>query len=97
MSKTNCNSIITNINDDGDENATVTLYPNPSNGKFNLMTTGSEIFFFEVRNLLGIKILSSAIENDKIEIDISSQAPGIYFVQAFYRNGISVTRKIMIE
>ncbi len=97
MSKTNCNSIITNINDDGHENATVTLYPNPSNGKFNLMTTGSEVIFFEVRNLLGVKILSSAIENNKIEIDMSSQASGIYFVQAFYRNGISVTKKIMIE
>lgn len=95
MLKANCNSIITGV-DENEESGFLMLYPNPSNGKFDL-TTGTSIKFFEICNLLGVKILSATIETNKMEIDISGQSSGIYFIRFFYRDGTSVTKKIMIE
>lgn len=93
----NCNSFITSIDNKKDNASALKLYPNPSNGKFTLEAQEAGITFFEISNLFGVKILSSKVERNKMEINLSSQSSGIYFIRAVYRNGTSVTKKIMIQ
>lgn len=92
-----CNSILTGIDDKENNAATFTLYPNPSKGKFNLETRENGITFFEISNLFGVKILSSKVEHNKMEIDLSSESSGIYFIRYFLKDGTSSTKKIRIQ
>ena len=49
----------------------VFIYPNPSNGKFNLEIDSPENKKIEIFTLLGEKIYSKEIENSKMELNIS--------------------------
>lgn len=55
----------------------VSIYPNPSNGKFTINVKGE----LEIYNVLGEKIYHSTITSPKSEIDLSEKAKGIYFLQ----------------
>lgn len=91
-----CNSIITGIHEQ-ESPFTATLYPNPSNGKFQLITHDLKNSFFEINNVLGTTILKSKIEWDETKIDLSSQPTGIYFVRIYRNNGLLITKKIIIH
>jgi hypothetical protein len=91
-----CNSIITGINENKDE-VVATLYPNPSNGKFELLTHDLQNASFEITNILGTTILKSKIEKDKTEIDLMTQATGIYFIRIYTSTGLLTTKKIVIN
>lgn len=73
------------------------LYPNPTTGKFNLITMNTESDFYEINNLLGVKIINSIIDKDQTEIDLSPYANGVYFIRVYTKNGQSVTKKIIKE
>lgn len=91
-----CDSFITSINDKNSASA-IKLYPNPSNGKFNLEITETTITSFEISNLFGVKILSSKIDSNKMEVNLSSESSGIYFIRCFFKDGTSSTKKIRIQ
>ena len=62
---------------------TVRLYPNPTNGIFNLEFTGDIKDFqkLEIRSLIGEKVfVADYFTGEKIAIDISSRTTGIYIV-----------------
>jgi hypothetical protein len=76
----------------------VNIYPNPSEGKFTIATSGKEISSVEIYNVMGEKVysfLNSGSVNVK-EIDISSQPDGVYFISMRSQNDVS-TQKIVIS
>ncbi|NTW34264.1 MAG: T9SS type A sorting domain-containing protein [Bacteroidetes bacterium] len=79
---------------------TINIFPNPSNGKFNLEVLGNkgQITNLEIYNVLGELIYSSPIQKQQTsnEIDISNSPKGIYFVKIY--NGEKVySKKIVIQ
>jgi len=79
--------------------ATLSVYPNPSRGKFQFTIEGSrpvKDHYVEIYNVHGERILQSGITNSKSEIDLSKQAGGIYFIKIYNGHAI-LTKKITIK
>ncbi|MGM0620491.1 MAG: T9SS type A sorting domain-containing protein [Bacteroidota bacterium] len=76
----------------------VTVFPNPSNGKFTVTTIDGSIDAIYIYNVTGIKVFSTSdiklIANN--EIDISDYKKGIYFIKIDSRDKIH-TKKIVIQ
>jgi hypothetical protein len=73
------------VNETGDDNNEIKLFPNPTSGKFNVQVSNLKVQNLEVYNVLGEKVYSKSL-NDKqtsIEINLSDHADGIYFVKLF--------------
>ena len=70
------------------------MYPNPSNGTFTVKSTVNE-YMLIVFDMLGQRILSRRVQNEKEEISLSTAANGMYFIQEQYKNGIA-TQKLII-
>lgn len=77
------------INNISSENASIKVYPNPSNGKFTITiesgqwTMDNERTQITAYNILGEKIpLQLSIVNRQLSIDLSDQPNGIYFLNA---------------
>ena len=86
---------------------TISVYPNPSNGKFNIslgqseVVSGSQILKqvqhdISIYNILGEKIYQSVIANSKSEIDLSNQTKGVYFIKIYFGETV-LTKKIVIQ
>lgn len=85
------NSVSTGLDRNNELLNNVSIMPNPTNGVFNINTSFSESknIKINISNILGQIILSNeynAITNDKIQLDLTQQANGIYFVTV--SNGI---------
>lgn len=79
--------------------SSISLYPNPSNGKFQLSIDDSQIArnsIMEIFNLHGARIYQAAIINSITDIELSNQKKGIYFVK-IYNGQTILTRKIVIQ
>lgn len=75
-------------------NGGISIYPNPSNGIFNINNTFNSNTDIYIYNINGKLVFNSTLNSDVNFIDISSQASGIYFVK--YINGsIIKTTKIV--
>jgi len=79
--KRSINNLITS-NFEQNINNTFYVYPNPTNGKFNI-TNENAIKSIEILNIFGKVIYNGKIDDyiNKIEIDISSFSKGIYFIK----------------
>jgi PKD repeat protein len=80
---------------------TIAVYPNPSNGLFNIdfnMNNDANIEI-QVTNLLGesvlVRNLGSINGNHKDAIDITSAAPGVYYVTVISDDKIVMTNKLV--
>lgn len=75
------------------------IYPNPSNGKFQITVDGLPFIKngnIEIYNVQGKIVYQSVITNTKSDIDLSNQTIGIYFVKIY--NGQTVlTKKIALQ
>ena len=70
------------------------MYPNPSQGTFTIESTVND-YTLVVMNMLGQRILTKRVQSEKQEIDISTVANGMYFIQEQYKNGMA-TQKLII-
>jgi len=81
-------------------NKSISVYPNPSNGKFNvqLSETSSQLSV-EVYNVLGEKVLSQlSTVNYPLSIDLVGNPPGVYFYRITDKQGSQIaTGKLMIQ
>lgn len=79
------------------ENSTISVYPNPTNGKFTI-NSNSTISSVEIYNLLGARIPADIKLNQQVscEIDLSGQARGIYLIK-INKEGNNSTRKIVVQ
>jgi len=70
---------------------TITIYPNPNNGVFNLIMNNEQgMMNVEVYNILGEKVYSNSIFNMQgtiFNIDLSSQADGVYLYRVLNSTG----------
>ena len=75
------------------------IYPNPSNGVFNIRGSKTNVQKIEAFNQLGEKIYESVPENfqDIIPVDISENPSGIYLLVIHDTNGTTLTKKIIIN
>lgn len=90
-------TLLTSINEkEGIEN-TLSIFPNPSSGKFQLTFSNSKSGTIEVMDVLGNKILKSEIKSESTEIDLSDEIPGIYFVRISDSKGNFTMKKIVKE
>ena len=75
--------------------ASLVIYPNPSNGIFNIATKDIEIDAIEVYDALGkqISIKYNTANASNVELDLTNASTGIYFVR-IQSNDQIVTKKI---
>lgn len=76
------------------------IYPNPNNGVFSIMITGSSAALdVLVFNVIGEKVFSLQLLGDHgAKIDLSSLQKGLYVVQIIDKNRSEViTRRMHIE
>jgi hypothetical protein len=80
-----------------DARPTLTISPNPSDGRFNIVTDmpGNEIIHFRVIDIHGRKIYSVDTHERRISIDISEYPSGMYFVRADGANAMQSNRLII--
>jgi len=58
------------------------LYPNPTTGVFNVdVNTFGGTALIEVYSIVGKQVFSKTISNNKLEINITNQPKGVYFVK----------------
>jgi PKD repeat protein len=79
----------------------IELYPNPSNGQFNisLSTTQATSYELNLVNALGMTLLNKTIEvngNYSESIDVSSLSDGVYYLY-MKTNENSIIRKVVIQ
>lgn len=72
---------------DENELSKVLVYPNPSNGVFNIQ--GQGIRKIEVFNAFGQAVVSEETSNDHLQIDLRRYADGCYMLRIVTDNGIS--------
>lgn len=80
--------------DDKQWNDSVTLFPNPARGIFNIDSKLSALTKVELYSVMGSKILETSTNLNTIRID--GLAGGIYLVK-IYSGNKSTTRKLIIE
>jgi hypothetical protein len=73
----------------------IIIYPNPTNGKFTVLTGKTNSV--EVFNVLGEKIFNAIINGGTADINLSDIPKGIYFVRLTYNEGRYQTEKIIIQ
>lgn len=66
----------------------VSVYPNPSDGVFQVEGTGIERV--EVYNTLGQRVFMEKAKADKMSVDLKAQAEGLYTLRVVTANGVSV-------
>ena len=76
----------------------ISVYPNPTDGIFTVSDTKTdEIFSVEVSNVLGSIVFSGNNFNNKVQIDLSSQAKGVYFVKTIIQGKTEQETKIIYQ
>lgn len=68
----------------------ISIYPNPTNGEFNV--TGKNINQIEVMNINGEIVKTIKPSMGQTTIDLSNQSKGIYFVRTTTTNSISIKK-----
>ena len=73
------------------------IFPNPSNGKFNV-SLNKAFDLTEVYNITGQIIYTRKNQDMNFQIDLSGTQPGMYFVKLTdQKNGTSVSKRIIIK
>lgn len=83
------------ISEDATRNS-VSIYPNPGHGIFNVESEQS-IQNLEIYSMTGQMMVQVNPENNNIEIDLRNLTPGIYFARIVDAEANSITQKIVIR
>lgn len=81
------------------EEFTVNVYPNPNNGKFDILTTGQgEIKEVIIYNIIGEKVFHQLFDGVTIKADISNLDKGLYMMQVYNKTQNKLlTKRFYIE
>lgn len=83
-------------NIDNNTIAAVQVYPNPSNGVFTVSNNDAIEAAVSVVDVTGRVVFVAAPSNENIQVDLSQELPGIYFVNVV-RAGITTVEKVIIK
>ncbi|WP_162985000.1 LamG-like jellyroll fold domain-containing protein [Mesonia aquimarina] len=77
----------------------ISLYPNPSTGKFYVNSENTKINNIIIYDYLGrsIKKLDNSLNKKSIPVDLSNQAPGVYLVSLLSNGKKMGIKKVIIE
>ena len=75
---------------------TINIYPNPTTGIFNLQMNRNENVQIKITNVLGNSVYQSNSTSPNCQIDLSSQANGVYFI-SIQTNEATANKKIVIS
>jgi hypothetical protein len=83
---------------DPEEDLITQVYPNPSEGKFNVQLDNNhgETGSVEIFNILGEIIFETEMNTQKIEIDLGNESNGVYLLNIRTRN-LSLSKKIIVH
>ncbi|HCW08026.1 MAG TPA: hypothetical protein DGG95_11755, partial [Cytophagales bacterium] len=73
----------------------ISIFPNPSNGKFSILTQGAACEFIVVRNSLG-QIVHQQVMTGETTLDLSELSRGVYFLTITTGHS-NITKKISIQ
>lgn len=81
------------------EEFTVNVYPNPNNGKFDILTTGQgEIKEVIIYNIIGEKVFHQLFDDVTLKADLSNLDKGLYMMQVFNKTQNKIlTKRFYIE
>jgi alpha-tubulin suppressor-like RCC1 family protein len=79
------------------EQLSISIFPNPSNGVFLIKNQNGKMENVSIFNFLGENIYSAQTHSDKIEINLSKEAKGIYFLQILDETKKVLNKKIVIQ
>lgn len=74
----------------------ISVFPNPAKDVLNIEVSNSDNFAVTVTNLLGKVILTEKSSKEKMNLNLSSIASGVYFV-TIDAKGQKTTKKIIVE
>lgn len=89
------NNFPTSISEINNE-STFSIYPNPSN---TICTISSKTIIqkTELTNIAGQVLLSEIVNKKTHQLQLQNFSQGIYFIKVHYPNGLSVTRKVIVN
>ncbi len=98
------NPIMVNL-DIHSNNASLSIYPNPNTGVFNIVLEGFDSYEdleISIRNMTGTQVLSKRYKmgqegNTKIEINHSSQLPSGIYLLIVRSNSKTITQRVIIK
>ncbi|MBP1630547.1 MAG: Flagellar hook-length control protein FliK [Bacteroidetes bacterium] len=74
-----------------------TIYPNPASDKVNIVITNNKIYkSLNIYNILGRRVITQSINQDKTQVDVSGLSTGVYFIQLSDGNN-NKTHKLVIK
>ncbi|MGE0635911.1 MAG: T9SS type A sorting domain-containing protein [Bacteroidia bacterium] len=81
------------------EEFTVNVYPNPNNGKFDILTSGQgEIKEVIIYNIIGEKVFHQLFDDIVLKADISNLEKGLYMAQVYNKSqNKMLTKRFYIE
>ena len=91
-----CSYLITDVKDLSYSNEVVGVSPNPSNGLLTI-TSESDFTKVEVLSITGQVLVSESVNTKIHQLQLQNFAEGIYFVKVSYSNGLSTTKKIVVN
>ena len=80
----------------GVTNADVTIYPNPNTGSFNIYLKGGDNNKLILYDIYGRTVQQQSSDNAKI-VEMHNLVAGTYFLKVVFKNGRTITKKIVVE
>ncbi len=68
----------------------ISIAPNPAETEFTITWDGSDVRFIELVDAMGNKLLHQVAEGNSHKVDVSSLAPGVYFVRIVSENEVNI-------
>ena len=77
----------------------VSIYPNPNNGKFEILTNGSgEMKEVVIFNIIGEQVFYKKFEDEKMKLDLTQIDKGLYMMQIYNsERNEKLTKRFYIE
>jgi hypothetical protein len=90
-------SIATNVNEIVDEKR-ISLYPNPSNGRFTISAPGDKISAISAFNAQGVRVFyKEYTAQEYVNLDLEGISAGVYNIQITLKNRKVINKRIVIQ
>lgn len=74
----------------------VTIYPNPNNGEFTILTGTQNVVSVEIFNPIGQLVFSQPVYNNSIPVSLNNKESGLYLIKISTAEEV-IVKKIIVE